>query len=119
MKIALAQINTTVGDFAGNVAKIRAGIERGRAEGVELATKMPWAAVLMDLQMPGIDGFETVRRIRRRLEGRHLPIIALTATVRLEDRIASEEAGMDAFLTKPVRQAELRACLERWIKPRV
>ena len=89
------------------------------AEGVELATKMPWAAVLMDLQMPGIDGFETVRRIRRRLEGRALPIIALTASTRIEDRAASEEAGMDDFLSKPVRQAELRACLERWLKPRV
>jgi len=88
------------------------------AEGVELASKLPWAAVLMDLQMPGIDGCEAVRRIRRRLEGRPLPIIALTANVRLEDRLASEEAGMDGFLSKPVRQAELRACLERWLKPR-
>jgi CheY-like chemotaxis protein/nitrogen-specific signal transduction histidine kinase len=88
------------------------------AEGVELASKLPWAAVLMDLQMPGIDGFEAVRRIRRRLEGRPLPIIALTANVRMEDRLASEEAGMDGFLSKPVRQAELRACLERWLKPR-
>jgi signal transduction histidine kinase/CheY-like chemotaxis protein len=87
------------------------------AEGVELATKHPWAAVLMDLQMPGIDGFEAVRRIRRRLEGRLLPIIAVTANARAEDRRASEEAGMDGFLSKPVSQAELRACLERWIKP--
>ena len=87
------------------------------AEGVELATKHAWAAVLMDLQMPGIDGFEAVRRIRRRLEGRPLPIIAVTANARSEDRRASEEAGMDGFLSKPVSQAELRACLERWIKP--
>jgi len=88
------------------------------AEGVELAIKLPWAAMLMDLQMPGIDGFEATRRIRRRLDGRRLPIIALTATARPEDRLASVEAGMDAFLTKPVRQAELRACLEKWLTPR-
>jgi CheY-like chemotaxis protein len=87
------------------------------AEGVELATKHSWVAVLMDLQMPGIDGFEAVRRIRRRLEGRPLPIIAVTANARSEDRRASEEAGMDGFLTKPLSQAELRACLERWIRP--
>ena len=87
------------------------------AEGIELATSKKWAAVLMDLQMPGLDGLETVRCIRRRLEGRPLPIIAVTAKVRLEDRLASQEAGMDDFLTKPVRQDELRACLERWIKP--
>jgi len=87
------------------------------AEGVELATKDSWDAVLMDLQMPGVDGFEASRRIRRRLEGRRLPIIAVTANARSEDRQASEEAGMDDFLDKPVSQAELRACLEKWIKP--
>ncbi|MDB6113550.1 MAG: luxQ 2 [Lacunisphaera sp.] len=86
------------------------------AEGIELASRENWAAVLMDLQMPGLDGLETVRCIRRRLEGRHLPIIALTATVRAEDRLASHAAGMDDFLAKPVKQDELRACLERWIK---
>lgn len=87
------------------------------AEGVELATKHTWAAILMDLQMPGVDGFEAARRIRRRLEGRPLPIIAVTANARSDDRQASEEAGMNDFLNKPVSQSELRACLERWIKP--
>jgi signal transduction histidine kinase/CheY-like chemotaxis protein len=86
-------------------------------EAVELASKQTWAAVLMDLHLTGIDGFETARRIRRRLEGRRLPIIALTANVRPEDRLASAEAGMDDFLSKPVRQTELRACMERWLAP--
>jgi CheY-like chemotaxis protein len=86
-------------------------------EAVELASKQTWAAVLMDLHLTGIDGFETARRIRRRLEGRRLPIIALTANVRPEDRRASTEAGMDDFLSKPVRQTELRACMERWLAP--
>ena len=86
-------------------------------EAVELAVREPWAAVLMDIQMPGIDGLESTRRIRRKLEGRRLPIIALTANARLEDRRACDAAGMDDFLSKPVRQAELRACLERWIRP--
>ena len=87
------------------------------AEGIELAVRQEWAAVLMDIQMPGIDGLEAVRRIRRRLNGRALPIIALTANVRLADRQAAEAAGMDDFLTKPIRQAELRASLERWLQP--
>jgi signal transduction histidine kinase len=86
------------------------------AEGIELAVREKWDAVLMDIQMPGIDGFEAVRRIRRRIEGRWLPIIALTANVRPEDRLAAEASGMDDFLTKPVRQAELRASLERWLQ---
>jgi signal transduction histidine kinase/CheY-like chemotaxis protein len=89
------------------------------AEAVEVAGREPWAAVLMDIQMPGIDGLETTRRIRRRLAGRPLPIIALTANVRPDDRRACTAAGMDDFLGKPVRQAELQACLARWIRPGV
>ena len=88
------------------------------AEGIELAVRENWAAVLMDIQMPGLDGLETVRIIRRRLSDRPLPIIAVTANVRPEDRAASEASGMNDFLVKPVRQAELRACLEHWLKPR-
>jgi signal transduction histidine kinase len=86
------------------------------AEGIELAVREQWDAVLMDIQMPGIDGFEAVRRIRRRIEGRWLPIIALTANVRPEDRAAAEASGMDDFLTKPIRQSELRASLEHWLE---
>jgi signal transduction histidine kinase/CheY-like chemotaxis protein len=89
------------------------------AEGIELAVRENWAAVLMDIQMPGLDGLETVRVIRRRLSDRPLPIIAVTANVRPEDRAASEASGMNDFLAKPVRQAELRACLEHWLKPRM
>jgi len=86
------------------------------AEGIELAVRENWDAVLMDIQMPGIDGFEAVRRIRRRIEGRRLPIIALTANVRPEDRLAAAASGMDDFLTKPIRQSDLRASLERWLR---
>ncbi len=86
------------------------------AEGIELAVREQWDAVLMDIQMPGIDGFEAVRRIRRRIEGRWLPIIALTANVRVEDRQAAEASGMDDFLTKPIRQSDLRVSLERWLQ---
>ncbi len=89
------------------------------AEGIDLALREPWVAVLMDLQMPGIDGLEATRRIRRQLDGKPLPIIALTANVRSEDRLAAKAAGMDDFLPKPVRLAELRVCLERWMKPTV
>ncbi|MBL9214642.1 MAG: response regulator [Opitutaceae bacterium] len=85
-------------------------------EGVDLAVRQAWAAVLMDIHMPGIDGLESVRRIRRRLEGRPLPIIALTANARPEDRAAGREAGMNDFLVKPVRAGELRAGLERWLR---
>ncbi|MDD2762477.1 MAG: ATP-binding protein [Opitutaceae bacterium] len=87
-------------------------------EAVDRAVREPWDAVLMDLRMPGIDGWETTRRIRRRLEGRSLPIIALTANAMAEDRAACARAGMNDFLTKPVKHDELRACLGHWLKPR-
>ncbi len=82
---------------------------------VELATAGEWSLILMDMRMPGIDGPEATRRIREKLAGRPLPIIALTANAMPEDRAACFAAGMDDFLTKPIRQPQLLACLKRWL----
>jgi len=89
------------------------------ADAVARATEGGWALVLMDMQMPGMDGTEAARLIRERLEGKPLPIVALTANVRPEDRDACLAAGMNDFLTKPVRQDQLRACLGKWLSPAV
>lgn len=73
-------------------------------------------AVLMDCQMPVLDGYETTRRIRAGLlpgVNPRLPIIALTAYARPEDRERGLTAGMDDYVTKPIRPLELRAALER------
>ncbi len=73
-------------------------------------------AVLMDCQMPVLDGYESTRRIRAGLlvgVNARLPIIALTASARAEDRAQCLEAGMNDFVTKPIRPAEIRAALER------
>jgi CheY-like chemotaxis protein len=74
----------------------------------------PYDLVLMDIQMPQLDGIEAARRIRTREaaeSGRHTPILALTANTLVEDRYACFEAGMDGFLIKPLDRDKLAEAL--------
>jgi signal transduction histidine kinase/CheY-like chemotaxis protein len=72
----------------------------------------PYDVVLMDLHLPGMDGFEATRRIRALGdEGGRIPIIALTANAFAEDRQACERAGMDGFVVKPVDRAQLESAM--------
>jgi PAS domain S-box-containing protein len=86
-------------------------------EALEKVRQERYDAVLMDLQMPEMDGFEATRRIRALEQGRTLPIIALTASKLLEDGEAARRAGMDGYLAKPVHVdallAELLRCIEQ------
>ncbi|MEK7392355.1 MAG: response regulator, partial [Fibrobacterota bacterium] len=73
--------------------------------------------VLMDCQMPVMDGFEAVRRIRAgeaRAINRSIPVVALTAAARESDRDHALLAGMDDFLSKPFTMSALREVVERW-----
>jgi two-component system, sensor histidine kinase and response regulator len=87
--------------------------EHGR-DAVAAYEQHAFDAVLMDVQMPEMDGFEATAAIRRieSRTGQHVPIIALTAHAMRGDRERCLAAGMDAYLTKPVQPAELYAMLE-------
>jgi len=85
-------------------------------EAIEQITNNVFDVVLMDCVMPEMDGYQATREIRRRETGsqRHLPIIALTANAMASDQKACREAGMDDYLSKPFRKAELQQMLQRW-----
>jgi two-component system cell cycle response regulator DivK len=71
-------------------------------DGVELAKDKRPALVLMDIQLPGIDGVTALERIRRDAATARIPIVAMTASVMKEDRERFDKAGFDGFITKPI-----------------
>ena len=94
-------------------------IANNGVEAVEAYRSGTYDAVLMDCQMPEMDGYEATASIRR-IEGsaRHTPIIAMTAAAMEGDRERCMAAGMDDFITKPVRLEAVSTVLERWVARR-
>jgi signal transduction histidine kinase/DNA-binding NarL/FixJ family response regulator len=97
-----------------------AEVVSGGEPALEALERDRFAAVLMDCQMPGMDGYQASREIRRReCHGRskaRIPIIAMTANAGEGDHEKCQAAGMDDYLTKPIRMAELSRALEHWTR---
>ena len=92
----------------------RADLAANGLEVLEALERQPYDVVLMDVQMPELDGLETTRRIGRQFPPERRPrIIAVTAGAMRRDREKCLEAGMDDYISKPVQEEELRAALER------
>ena len=86
-------------------------------DGIRLARERRPAVILMDVAMPGIDGWEATRRLKADLDTAHIPVIALTAHAMAEDRQRAAEAGCEGYLAKPIEPRrvveEVRKMLDR------
>jgi signal transduction histidine kinase/ActR/RegA family two-component response regulator len=117
-RVLLVEDNEVNQEVAGETLKsfgLAVDIAGHGGEAVDRVRDTRYDLILMDMQMPVMDGLEATRRIRQMEFGRTVPILAMTANAFEEDRRKCEDAGMDGFVSKPVEPKKLHAYLARWI----
>jgi PAS domain S-box-containing protein len=120
-RILIAEDNSTNREVAVGMLKklgLRADAVADGAEALNALQFIPYDLVLMDMRMPVMDGLEATRQIRNprsEVLNHDIPIIALTANAMQSDRENCLAAGMNGFVPKPIRNAELREALQRWL----
>ena len=87
-------------------------------EGLRIAKEDPPDLVLMDLQLPGIDGTETLRRLREGMLGPDVPVVAVTAFAMAEDKERAARAGFDGYVEKPISVRALPGQIEAFLAGR-
>ena len=86
-------------------------------EGLALVKLHHFDLVLMDIQLPGINGIEALARLRADEKTRDIPVVAVTASVTIQDQSQITRAGFDAFISKPINLKEFLATVQAAIKP--
>jgi two-component system cell cycle response regulator DivK len=87
-------------------------------EGLRVAQEAPPDLVLMDLQLPGIDGAETLHRLRQGPLGPHVPVVAVTAFAMADDKVRASQDGFDGYIEKPISVRALPGQIEAFLKGR-
>ncbi len=110
------EINQQVAREILEAAGANVAVASNGQESIDMVNAKPFEIVLMDIQMPVMDGISATRLIRQDARFKDLPIIAMTAHAMAGDREKSLEAGMNDHVTKPVNPQELYETLSKWIK---
>ena len=97
------------------IAHLSVDIARDGNEAITQVTDHVYDLILMDLQMPGMDGLAATRHIRNMSNGAAVPVLATTANAFMEDRQRCIEAGMDDFIAKPIRPDRLYRKILQWL----
>jgi len=118
-RLVLVAEDNEINRLVARAMLLKEGIESAAAhdgaQAVEMALAGDFAAILMDCQMPGLDGYEATRRIRADERRGGVPIIAMTAHSLPADRDRCLAAGMDDYISKPVSRQRLREVISRWL----
>ena len=100
------------------VEAVRRNLECSEKESLEAGYERRYDAILMDIMMPVMNGYDSARKIRKleKEAGIHMPIIAMTANAFVEDIVKCKEAGMDEHIAKPLEVDKLLAKLSKYIR---